>query len=200
MLKLSNLIILYFLFLCYYVIIKNTISTCTETSNMVINMRKKIIIILLVLSVALYVSRNFYQLNLIQGESMAPAYQNMQFTIIDRRAADFQYGDVVVFYCPALRCTMVKRIIALPGDTVWITDGSVLVNDIPSTQVSGNVAFDGIASQKLTLGNDEFFVMGDNHALSKDSRYAKIGCVRRKNMIGRLIPNRPAVTTVKPHS
>lgn len=167
---------------------------------MIINMRKKIIIILSVLLVSLYLSQNFYQLNLIQGESMYPTYHNMQFTIIDRRAANFQCGDVIVFYCPALRCTMVKRIIALPGDSVWITDGNVLVNGIKSTQISGNVDFGGTASCGLLLENDRFFVMGDNHAVSKDSRYEEIGCVSRDNIIGRLIPNRPVTTTVKPHS
>lgn len=167
---------------------------------MIINMRKKIIIILSVLLVSLYLSQNFYQLNLIQGESMYPTYHNMQFTIIDRRAANFQCGDVVVFYCPALRCTMVKRIIALPGQTVQIADGSVLVNGVKSTQVSGNVEFGGIASKELLLDDNQFFVMGDNHAVSKDSRYAEIGCVSRDNIIGRLIPNRPVTTTVKPHS
>ena len=61
-------------------------------------MRKKLILILLVLILTLYISKNYYQLNLIQGASMYPTYKNMQFTLIDRRAADFQCGDVIVFY------------------------------------------------------------------------------------------------------
>ena len=154
-------------------------------------MRKKFIIILSTLLTSLYISTNLYQLNLIQGESMKPTYKNLQLTIIDRRATDFQHGDVIVFYCPALDCTMVKRIIAMPGETVLISNGNVIVDDVQSSHVNGAVHFGGIASKELLLEDDQFFVMGDNHALSKDSRYEEIGCVNRINIIGRLIPNRP---------
>lgn len=158
-------------------------------------MRKKIFIILLTFALTLYISRNFYQLNLIQGDSMSPAYKNMQFTLIDKRASDFQRGDVIVFYCPSFDCTMVKRIIALPGDTVWIFDGDVIVNGVKSPFINGKVAFEGTASQKLLLDDAHFFVMGDNHALSKDSRYEEIGCILYENITGRLIPSRPVVDT-----
>lgn len=162
--------------------------------------KKKFIIILSTLLIALYISLNFYQLNLIQGESMYPSYKNMQLTMIDRRATNFQCGDVIVFYCPALECTMVKRIIAVPGETVLISDGDVIVDGVKSPHVNGNVDFGGIASNEFLIGDDRFFVMGDNHALSKDSRYEEIGCISLENIIGRLIPNRPVVTTAKPHS
>ncbi|MDE7267514.1 MAG: signal peptidase I [Lachnospiraceae bacterium] len=153
-------------------------------------MRKKLILILLVLFVTFYISQNLYQLNLIQGESMYPTYKNLQFTLIDKRASDFMCGDVIIFYCPGLDCTMVKRIIAVPGETVLISDENVLVNGVQSPYVIGSVDFGGIASTALSIGDDHFFVMGDNHAQSKDSRYEEIGCIDRKNIIGRLIPNR----------
>lgn len=160
---------------------------------------KKNIIILSILLIALYISQKLYQINLIQGESMYPTYKNMQFTMIDKRALDFQNGDVIVFYCPALDCTMVKRIIATSGETVLISDGDVMVDGVKSPYVNGNVDFGGIASNELFIGDDQFFVMGDNHALSKDSRYKEIGCVSHENIIGRLIPNRPMITTAKPN-
>ena len=153
-------------------------------------MRKKIILILLVLFVTYYISQNLYQLNLVQGESMYPTYKNLQFTLIDKRASDYACGDVIVFYCPELNCTMVKRIIAASGETVLVLDENVLVNGVQSPYVIGNVAFGGIATTTLFVGDDQFFVMGDNHAQSKDSRYEEIGCIDRKNIIGRLIPNR----------
>lgn len=127
---------------------------------------------------------------------MYPTYQNMQFTLIDKRAVNFQHGDVIVFYCPALDCTMVKRIIAVSGETVLISDGNVLVNGAKSPYVSGSVAFGGTASEELFVDDGQFFVMGDNYAQSKDSRYAKIGCIDHENIIGRLIPNRPVVTSL----
>lgn len=153
--------------------------------------KKQIILILVILSATLYISQNLYQLNLIQGDSMWPTFKNMQLTIIDRRATNFQCGDVIVFYCPACSCTMVKRIIAMPGETVLISDGDVIVDGVKSPHINGEVDFSGTASKELLLGKGQFFVMGDNHALSKDSRYEEIGCVSRENIIGRLIPNRP---------
>ena len=150
--------------------------------------RKKIIIMLTVLAAAWFVSQNFYQLNLIQGDSMYPAYKNMQLTIIDKRADSFKHGDTIVFYCPGLDCLMVKRIIALPGETVLIKDGNVLVNGEKSPHVSGSVDFGGTASNEILIDDAVFFVLGDNYAQSKDSRYTQVGCVKRENIIGRIIP------------
>ena len=122
---------------------------------------------------------------------MSPAYKNMQFTFIDKRATDFQRGDVIVFYCATLKCTMVKRIIAIPGDTILISNGSVFINDIQSPYIHDAVVYSGIASNSLPISDDYFFVMGDNHAQSQDSRYKEIGCISREDIIGRIIPNRP---------
>lgn len=157
-------------------------------------MRKKIIVTLLVLFITYYISQNFCQFNLIQGESMYPTYKNMQLTLINRRATSFQRGDVIVFYCPSLDCTMVKRIIAVPNDRILVSNGSVLVNGTQSPFVHDYVTYGGIASDEIFLENGQFFVMGDNHPLSKDSRYKEVGCVSRENIIGRLIPNRPPVS------
>lgn len=157
-----------------------------------------------ILFTALLISKNLYQVTLIQGGSMYPTYKNMQFALIDKRAQDFQRGDVVAFYCPALDCIMVKRIIAVSGDTVLISDGNVLVNDIKSPHINGTVTFSGIASKAVLLDDNQFFVMGDNHVQSKDSRYDEIGCINRENILGRLIPNRPLVYALifiaKPHA
>ena len=165
--------------------------------NKVNKAKKTFIICASVFVTALFVSKNLYQLTLIQGASMHPTYRGMQFAIIDKRAQAFQNGDVIVFYCPTLNCTMVKRIIASPGETVLVTDGNVLVNGVKSPYVNGAIGFAGIASEELLLDNDQFFVMGDNHAQSRDSRYEEIGCVNRENMIGRLIPNRPVPEAAK---
>ena len=155
-------------------------------------MRKKLILILLVLILTLYISKNYYQLNLIQGASMYPTYKNMQFTLIDRRAADFQCGDVIVFYCPSQNSTMVKRIIAGPGDAIQITNGIVQVNDNPSPYVCDPVSYGRIARDTLTISAAHFVVLGDNPAQSRDSRYEEIVSTDRSYIAGRLIANRPA--------
>lgn len=151
----------------------------------------QIFIIILILLTALFVSQNLYQLNLIHGDSMLPAYKNMELTVIDKRADNFTHGDVIVFYCSGLECLMIKRIIAVPGETVLISDGSVFVNGIPSPYVCQKVDFGGVAANGLLLDSDQFFVLGDNYRQSQDSRYAQVGCVSRQSIRGRLIPNRP---------
>lgn len=152
-------------------------------------MKKKFIIILLVLCITLYVSQNFYQFNIIQGDSMYPTYKNMQFTIINKRVSNFQCNDVIVFYCPAYDCIMVKRIIAVPNQVILISEGTVFVDGKQSPYVNQPVEFSGTATSKLFVDENQFFVMGDNYELSKDSRYEEIGCINRINIIGRLIPN-----------
>ena len=164
------------------------------------NIRTTFMIFIGVLFTALFISQNLYQLNIIQGDSMYPTYKNFQFTLIDKRASDFTHGDVIVFYCPELSCTMVKRIIAVSGETVLITDGDVLINGEKSPYINGSVDFGGTSSTALLVSDNCFFVMGDNYAQSKDSRYSEIGCISRENIIGRLIPNRPVATIAKPHS
>lgn len=154
-------------------------------------MRKNIFILLLILLSSMYISKKLYQLNLVQGSSMLPAYKNMELTLIDKREDDFKCGDVIAFYCPSIDCVLIKRIIATPGQTVLISDGNVLSDGIPSPYVCQKVSFSGLAANEITLSANEFFVMGDNHSQSKDSRYEEIGLIARENILGRIIPNKP---------
>ncbi len=151
---------------------------------------KTFIIYIAVLLITLFISANLYQVTLVQGNSMVPSYKNMQLAIIDKRAKTFQCGDVIAFYCPALDCIMIKRIIAVSGDSILITNGDVLVNGVKSPYICGTVNFAGTASKELILGDNQFFVMGDNYAPSKDSRYEEIGCIHLEHILGLLIPNR----------
>ena len=81
----------------------------------------------------------------------------------------------------------VKRVIAVPGDTVLIQNGAVYVNgELFEEEIE--VAFieeAGIASEEITLGKDEYFVLGDNRNNSEDSRYANIGNVKKEYIIGK---------------
>ena len=81
----------------------------------------------------------------------------------------------------------VRRVIATPGDTVQIKDGAVYVNglmyDEPVEVVSTSDA--GMASEELSLGADEYFVLGDKSNNSEDSRYANIGMVKEEYMLGK---------------
>lgn len=83
----------------------------------------------------------------------------------------------------------VKRIIGLPGETVQITgdniyiDGKLLEEDYGKMPITNS----GIAEEPLKLGDDEYFVLGDNRKVSLDSRYEEVGPVQKEEIAGRAI-------------
>ena len=145
--------------------------------------------ITIIVLVTWYISSNLVQFALIQGDSMLPAYHNMQLVLVDKHSNEFHYNDVIVFTNEKLNATLIKRIIAIPGDTIQIIDGIVYVNNIPSPFLTGDkiISYSGIASSPLHLSSDEYFVLGDNYEKSKDSRYPEIGCIKHDTILGRII-------------
>ena len=79
-----------------------------------------------------------------------------------------------------------KRIVGLPGETVQITDGTVLIDgeELTNQIYVSNIEYAGEAEQPVELGEDEYFVIGDNHAASDDSRLPGIGAVTRDEIYG----------------
>ena len=155
-------------------------------NNLIIKSMKKFIpkinpplMLAFIVLIAWYISSNLVQFALIQGDSMLPTYHNMQLVLVDKHSNEFHYNDVIVFTNEKLNATLIKRIIAIPGDTVQIIDGIVYVNNIPSPFLTGDkiISYSGIASSPLHLSSDEYFVLGDNYEKSKDSRYPEIGCI-----------------------
>ena len=145
--------------------------------------------ITIIVLVTWYISSNLVQFALIQGDSMLPTYHNMQLVLVDKHSNEFHYNDVIVFTNEKLNATLIKRIIAIPGDTVQIIDGTVYVNNIPSPFLTQDrlISYSGIASSPLHLSSDEYFVLGDNFEESKDSRYPEIGCIKHDTILGRII-------------
>ena len=145
--------------------------------------------ITIIVLVTWYISSNLVQFALIQGDSMLPTYHNMQLVLVDKHSNEFHYNDVIVFTNEKLNATLIKRIIAIPGDTIQIIDGIVYVNNIPSPFLTGDkiISYSGIASSPLHLSSDEYFVLGDNYEKSKDSRYPEIGRIKHDTILGRII-------------
>ena len=146
--------------------------------------------ILALFLLCLYISRFWYQVMLIQGDSMEPSYHSGQLVLLDKHTKQFGSGDVVAFRCHGLDAVLVKRIVAVPGDTVWIVDGVLHRNGIPAEEglVKGSLAYAGIAKEPLTLGEGEYFMLGDNQEESKDSRYEEVRCVLEEDILGRVLP------------
>ena len=81
----------------------------------------------------------------------------------------------------------VKRIIGLPGETVQIADGLIYIDgEVLQESYGREVIQDpGLAAEPITLGEDEYFVLGDNRNQSSDSRDPSVGLIHRDEIVGR---------------
>lgn len=154
--------------------------------------KKKIILYICILLVlTFYISKYHFQILLIQGESMLPTYHPWQFTILEKKTSDYKEGDVVAIECSSLNTIIIKRIVATPGSEIDICDNILYVNGIPSTIVVNHIMTYDASIYPLTLEQDEFFVLGDNLEESIDSRDSRIGCIKKQDILGIIIPNTP---------
>jgi len=126
----------------------------------------------------------------VDGPSMLPTLQDGQRLLVDRLTYRFQEpqrGDVVVFRYPANpRQHFIKRIIAVPGDQVLISRGTVYVNGVALEEpyIAGPM-FGSFGP--VIVPPDSYFVLGDNRNNSEDSRDRRVGFVPRANIVGRAI-------------
>ena len=133
------------------------------------------------------------------GASMEPLLIDGQNVLVDRmyyRIASIEPGDVIVFYPGGNEDAhpFVKRVAAGPGQTVQITDGTLLIDGVPAPGAENydKIEDPGLAKNPVTLGEDEYFVLGDNRNNSEDSRSAGIGNVSGGDVIGRAWLSLPA--------
>jgi signal peptidase I len=98
-------------------------------------------------------------------------------------------GDVIVFLPNGNEKShyYVRRVVAGPGDTVWINDGAVYVNgELYAEEISvASIEDPGVAAEEIKLDTDEYFVLGDNRNNSEDSRVASIGNIKKDYIIGK---------------
>lgn len=125
------------------------------------------------------------------GHSMVDTLQDGDNLIVDKityRFKDPERYDIIVFPSPDEEGkNYIKRIIGLPGETVQIIDGAVYIDGELLGENYGLevMEYAGIAESPITLGEDEYFVLGDNRNNSKDSRYEAVGPISRDDIIGR---------------
>lgn len=147
-------------------------------------------IYILILVLILTASRCF-SIGLATGDSMSPTIPSPSILLISKLEKDFQRNDIVVCRKDGWK-TITKRIIGLPGETVTVMeDGRVLINNALYEDNYGNITFPmyltGDRTYPVILGENEYFVMGDNRNLSVDSRYSEIGNIRKEQIIGKVI-------------
>lgn len=126
----------------------------------------------------------------MNGSSMEPVLESGDVVLMNRLSYDIgkpNRFDVVVFDREGQQ-PGIKRIIGLPGETIQIKDGQILI-DGETYQENGEfpgIENAGVAETKVALDSGEYFVLGDNRNNSEDSRYADMGNVKKRNIIGKV--------------
>jgi signal peptidase I len=130
---------------------------------------------------------------IVKGVSMEPNFHDNEYLIIDELTFHFrepERGEIVVFHPPnaAEKQFYIKRVIGLPGETVEVNDGKVTIynDDNPNGLVLTEAYLDDYTPGRdsETLGEGEYYLMGDNRDASFDSRM--FGPVPKENLIGRV--------------
>ena len=82
----------------------------------------------------------------------------------------------------------IKRVIGLPGETVLIQNGQVYINGNPlaDSPIDSEIRTAGLAESSITLGENEYFLLGDNPDSSQDSRFSSVGNIKKSEMLGRI--------------
>lgn len=128
----------------------------------------------------------------VEGSSMEMTLSDKDQLIVDKlsyRFRDPKRYDIIVFPFRYKENTFyIKRIIGLPGETVQIDEeGNILINGENLNESYGRevIRDPGLAAEPITLGEDEYFVLGDNRNNSSDSRVEVVSNIHRDEIIGR---------------
>lgn len=141
------------------------------------NIIKEIIPYVVILVVVVLIRTYLVTPIMVNGPSMQPTLSGGEVMILNKRGKIDRFDVVVVDIKSE---DIIKRVIAMPGETISCENGIVYVNDRrQDEEYSKGVTFD---FEKVTLGDDEYFVMGDNREDSLDSR--KLGAFKEKQIKG----------------
>ena len=169
-----------------------TLSTDKSKREKLCNLLDWVVYILIVAVLAFLLLNYVAQRTLVDGTSMNPTLQDQDSVLMEKLSYRFgkpERYDIVVFrYLQKEETYYIKRIIGLPGETVQIIDGYVYINgERLESDIYGNdvMLSPGRASEPITLGKYEYFVLGDNRNGSSDSRSDSVGNVAMSQIVGK---------------
>lgn len=160
--------------------------------------RYALIAAIIIIPIRTFIAQPF----VVSGNSMYPTFHNGEYLIVNELAkyqSTYERGDVVILRYPLDPSKyFIKRVIGLPGETVAITNGVVVITSpahtTPFTLSEPYVKYPQIESLTRTLSDQEYFVMGDNRAQSSDSR--AWGPVPKNDMDGKALLRLFPVTNI----
>ncbi len=117
---------------------------------------------------------------MVQGESMVPTLKGNELMILKKYDQSYERFDIVVVNKNVEGDNLIKRVIGLPNETIEYIDGKLYINDkIITDKYASGITED---FHKYTLGDDEYFLMGDNRTISLDSRI--LGVIKKDEIEG----------------
>ena len=139
-----------------------------------------------------FVSFGFQNIYMV-GPSMSPTIEDGEKLVVNQLAYTFgepERYDIVAFRSVEHqdKYYTIKRVIGLPGETVLIQNGNVYINGNPlaDSPIDDYIYTPGVAEDSITLGDGEYFLLGDNVNSSEDSRYPNVGNIKKTEIIGRI--------------
>ena len=155
---------------------------------------KWIVDVIVVIVLALFFMNYLGQQSKVIGNSMNDRLKNGDKVMINTLAYDMhspERYDVIMFNKKEKngdKVEYIKRIVGLPGETIQIKDGRIYINDkeLKYNEKMDDIVNPGLASQKIKLEYDEYFVIGDNWNSSEDSRSNTVGNVKLSEIKGKV--------------
>lgn len=123
-----------------------------------------IVALIIIVPIRLYIAEPF----IVKGDSMSPIYNEGDYLVISKLTMTFQRGDIVVMKIPNTNNFVLKRIVGLPNEHVEVKNQQVFVNGVGLTDSYAKGEIYG--GNPVKLGTNEYYMLGDNHTKSADSR------------------------------
>ncbi len=135
-----------------------------------------VVIILVVLLIRTYIGTPVK----VNGTSMVPTLKEGNILVLNKLDKSFSKEDIVVINKKVEGSTIIKRVIGLPNEKIKCINGTIFINDEKYDDKYGSGETSDF--EEITLGSDEYFVLGDNRTISKDSR--SLGPIKEKYIEG----------------